>query len=297
MIWDALEFVMHETALQLRRERLIAVATISTVAVLLLLLGGIVLFLFDLHLSTERILGELEIRAYFAEDFPRDQALAETRRIAVWPEIGAVSFVSKEEALKWLQRKVTSSVVLKDIGNPLPDGMSVRVKEPRFIAPVATRLSKVESITAVVGANSLSQRAVRMKRAITWVVITVSCLVGVAGVFIVHNTVRLSLHARWREIYIMQLVGATRAITAAPFLLEGAVHGALGAALAACVLVPVHMYLVSLASRPAGFICLAPDPLLGYFALGLVLSGAFLGVAGSALSIRRHLGQRREWQA
>jgi cell division transport system permease protein len=295
MIWNSLDFVFHEAALQLKRERLIAIATISTVAVLMLLVGAIVLFLLDLHLSAGWTLGEVDVWACFDSDLSREQAIAEAAKIGAWPEVRSHLFVSKEEGLEWLHRKVASSAALKELGNPLPDGVRVWVKEPRFLAPVAQRIEQMASIDSVRRSDDFFQRVVRLKRGISWAFVIVSVLVSVAGVFIVHNTVRLSLHARWREIYIMQLVGATRAITASPFLLEGAVHGALGSALAACILAPLHMYFVS-ATEGLWAVSLVPDRAMPYFALCLVVAGASLGIAGSALSIRRHLRHGREWQ-
>jgi len=122
-------------------------------------------------------------------------------------------------------------------------------------------------------------------------------LVAIAGVFIVHNTIRLALHARRREIYIMQLIGAGRGVIAAPFLLEGILHGALGAALSCCVLLPAHMYLRSLSERSTLFLLLAPDNALITFGVGLIVAGAFLGLTGSAFSVRRYLRRKPEWQS
>jgi len=297
VIWNSLNLVIHETALQLKRERLIAVATISTVAVLLLLVGAILLFLADLHLSAGMTLGEMDIWACFDRELPRERAMAEAEEIGRWPEVRSCQFVPKDEGLRWLHRRVASSAALRDLGNPLPDGVRVWVKEPRFLAPVARRIEGMENIDSVRRSDDLFRMAVRLKQGISWAFVIVTVLVSVAGIFIVHNTVRLSLHARWREIYIMQLVGATRVTTTAPFLLEGAVHGALGAGLAACLLVPLHMYLVNATARYWTMVSLVPDRLMPHFVLALVLSGALLGIAGSALSIRRHLRQRREWQA
>jgi len=296
VIWNILDFILHETLLQLRRERLIAIATISTVAVLMMLLGAILLFLFDVNLNTNRILGEMEIWACFDEGVPREQAEAEVEKVGKWPSVRSARFVPKEEGMKWLRTQLPSSEALKAIGNPLPDGVRVRVKDPKELAPVAQRLERLDAIASVVRSDDVFHRAVRLKRAITWVTAIVCLLVAVAGAFIVHNTIRLSLHARWREIYIMQLVGATRATTAAPFLLEGAVHGLLGAALAACVLIPIHMYLASIAAGPPGVVVLAPDETMIRFAAALLVSGAVLGMVGAGLSIRRHLRHRREWQ-
>ncbi len=95
----------------------------------------------------------------------------------------------------------------------------------------------------------------------------------------------------------MQLIGATRPVIAASFLLEGIAHGVLGAMLASCLLIPAHMYLRSLSERSAPFLLLAPDNTLLSFGLGLTLAGAILGLSGSAFSVRRYLRRRPEWHS
>ncbi len=303
MIWDEVEFVFKETALQLRRERLIAIATVSTVAVLLLLLGALVLFHLNLRLWTDRMAQELEVRAYFGRSVPRAQALAATKEIATWEEVVSARFVPKEEGLKLMRRYLPSSSSLRAIGNPLPDGVQVRVRDPRLVGTVAARLAARREIKDVLPSpggvareDSLVQRVIQAKRVMSWASAIIAALVATAGLFIVHNTIRLALHARWREIYVMQLVGATRALVAAPFLLEGLTHGLLGSALAACLLIPAHMYLRSLSAHSAPFFLLMPDRDMLPFGLCLLLTGALLGLTGSAVSLRRFLRRRPEWQ-
>lgn len=298
MIWQTLNFVWRETLLQLRRERLIAVSTISIVAVLLVLLGANLLFILNLRLWTGRTAAEVEVAAYFEKGFDRLSAQRVARTIATWPEVESARFVSREEGWQQLQKSLAGSVKLRGFdASVLPDAVHVKVHDPKQAEPVAKKLLKTEGIKDVPNRfGGFARAVVRFKNAVTWAGLVISILVGLAGVFIVHNTVRLALYARWREIYIMQLVGATRALIAAPFLLEGAIHGAIGAWLACCLLVPGHMYLRTLAARNAPFFLLQPDQALIPFALYLMLGGAALGVIGSLFSLRRFLRRKPEWQ-
>ena len=143
--------------------------------------------------------------------------------------------------------------------------------------------------------GSFARTVVKVHRAVTWAGVLGTLLLAATSIFIVHNTIRLALHSRWREIYVMQLVGATRSWIAAPFMLEGAVHGTLGAAVACCVLIPAHMYLRTLSADVAPFFFLAPNTILLPFALYLLLAGGLLGLTGSAVSVRRFLRGRPEW--
>ena len=299
MIWHRLEFIWRETLLQLRRERLIAISTISIVAVLLVLLGANLLFLTNLRLWTGRTAAEVEVSAFFTRGYDRLSAQRAAKEIALWPEVESVRFIPREEGWEQLQKSLTGSRQLRGFdASVLPDAVFVRVHDPSQAEPVAKKLQAVVGVKDVPNAfGDFARAVVRFKRAVTWAGIVVAILVGLAGLFIVHNTVRLALYARWREIYIMQLVGATRSLIAAPFLLEGAIHGAVGAWLACCVLIPTHMYLRTVAARSAPFFLLQPDQALLPFGCYLVLGGALLGVIGSAFSLRRFLRRKPEWQA
>ncbi len=294
MIFAALDFICRETVLHLKRERLIAIATVSTVAVLLIVLGSIVLLLVDLKTWTGWMTDQLEVYGFFAKDTTREDALKAADPISAWSEVESVTFVTKEEGWERQQRDYPSIARLDDaIDNPLPDAVQLKVRDPEQSARVAKRLEQIPEIEAVRWGGSLAQSLVRFNRVVNWTGLVVSLLVAVAGLLIVHNTVRLALHSRRREVYIMQLVGATRALVAAPFLLEGLLHGLLGAALARCLLVPTHMYLRDLAAR--SFVPLTPDSALLPFALYLLLAGAVLGFTGSAVSVQRYLRHKPEW--
>jgi cell division transport system permease protein len=303
MIWDEIEFILRETGLQLRRERLIAIATISSVAVLLIVLGAIVLFHLNVRQWTNRVSRELEIWAYFDKDVTRLKAKRLSREVARWPEVTSARFVPKEEGMKKLQAYLPNTEALRGIGNPLPDGVQIRVLEPKMVPDVSQRLADLTEVKDVVPTpeeaaqeGGLVQKLAKMKLIVSWAGGIIAALVAIAGVLIVHNTVRLALHARWREIFIMQLVGGTRGLIAAPFMLEGMIHGIIGSAIACCLLVPAHMYLHALSARAAPFFQLMPDRALIGFVLGALLLGALLGLTGSAISIRRFLARRPGWQ-
>jgi len=306
MIWDAIDFICRETTLQLKRERLIAIATVSTVAVLLTLLGAIVLFHVNLRLWTKRAGDELDVWVYFSQDVPREQARKQTGEVADWPEVRTARFVPKEEGLKDLQTWFPSTSALSTTDNPLPDAARVGARDPELLLALVRRLEGLSGVKDVVPKSELAESTagpiawvIQAKRMVSWGGIAIGFLVAFAGVLIVNNTIRLALHARRRDIYIMQLVGAARGAITAPFLLEGAIHGLLGAILACCLLVPAHMYLRSLVARAAPLgplFFLAPDQILLPFGLYLLLAGVLLGVFGSALSVRRFLRRRIEWE-
>ena len=115
----------------------------------------------------------------------------------------------------------------------------------------------------------------------------------IATLFIVQNTIRLTVFARRREIRIMQMVGATPNFIRLPLLLEGLFHGVVGAVIAGCIILffgrEVSQAVASIHSPLAGNLPSGIGPLdvIG----GIIAIGAFVGLLGSHLSMRRFLKQ------
>ncbi len=304
MIWHTISFIWREALLELRRERLIAMTTVSTVAVLLVLLGANLLFVTNLRVWAERASREVVVTAYFQDRLERSEAQRAAQDLATWPDVQSVRFVTREELWQRFSQSFDADK-LRGLGpSVFQDSVEVKVKRAALVPAVAKRIATRAEVKNVIPsadkpsrAGSLLQSILHFNRVVRGIGLFVAALVAVVGLFVVHNTVRLALHARWREIYIMQLVGATRSLIAAPFLLQGAIQGALGAALAACLLVPGHMYLgAAIIASKRAFLELQPDALLLPFALKLVVGGFVLGLLGSALSLHRALRHRPEWQ-
>lgn len=302
MFRNTLGFILSETRLYLRRERGTAALTITTVAVLMLVLGALSLFMLDLSAWARGLRDIVEVSAYFQRDVPQERARATVALIEAWPEVRAVKFVSREEGWELLKRTVVSAEKLRNLDNPLPDAVKVFVKDPRQVTTVARKLQGVEGVRDVIpDPNETARKGsfvwtlVQFKRILDYAGYAVAALVALAASFIIHNTIRLALHARWREIYIMQLIGAGRSTIAAPFLLEGMLHGGLGALVAGCLLLPAHMYLRERSAQTLPFIVMAPDAELVPFAAGLIGAGLLLGLLGAGLSVRRYLQRKPEW--
>ncbi len=106
----------------------------------------------------------------------------------------------------------------------------------------------------------------------------------------VANTIRLAVYARRDEIEIMKLVGATDGYVRAPFLLEGALQGLIGAALALGAVLAVHRWLMPRAQQAFVFASGVAAPVLSPPHAAMLLGiGALVGLLGSWLAVARFL--------
>ena len=282
-----IEFALGQALTNIRRHGVMSVAATSTVAMALCIVGAAALFLLNVNLWTQRVVGEAEIYVYAKQGMGRADALVLQQRINSLPQVATTTFVPREDAYRELASNLGRS--LAGVPNPLPDAVRVRAHDPSQVQDIAAAIGAWPEVEKVVHA----EQTVRMLLTVRRVTATASIIVGVllllAAMVIVHNTIRLTLHARRREIGIMQLVGATSSFVAAPFLLEGAFHGAVGAVLALAVLVPGYAYARHVLARNLSLLPLVPLGALVDCAILLVAAGLVISCLATAASLVRFM--------
>lgn len=203
---------------------------------------------------------------------------------------GGITFISKDRALE-IMRKRNPELTENLASNPLPasfDVVPIRGEDTEAIASSVQR-SKLVAVDQVRYGKEVSQRILAIARAIQIVfLIAVFVLLG-ASTILIANTIRLSVHARRREIEVMKLVGASNWYVRGPFMLEGLLTGLAGS-VAAVVLLFVSRELaipqiLGQIQDDADVQALA----FAWTALVLIVGGLAIGALGSGLTLRRFL--------
>ena len=264
----------------------------GTIFVAVLLTG-----LFAATLSgAERLLaawaGEVHVSVYLRPGADLGAAREAAERIAPGREVeavpGPVALARLAEGLGEDAR------LLEGVGpDALPDAVEVKVPGISLAAAkdLAARLGEVPGAEQVDFGNAWLGKLERFVAGARLAGIALLVALAFATAALVSNTLRLAIFARREEIEIMKLVGATDGFVGAPFLIEGAVQGLLGSALAVATLLLVH---AAVAPRLAAAVRLAgglrlQDTLPWPLVLGLLGGGAAIGLAASALSVLRTL--------
>lgn len=214
-------------------------------------------------------------------------------------------FVSKEEALEEMAGLMGEGyeVLLSDYRNgsrpsPIPAKFILKVKDLRQVQETAVQLRAIEGVQKVNSPNELAVALINVKDGVNYAGWALVGILGLVGLVIIANTIRLTVFARHKEINIMKFVGATNTFIRMPFLIEGMAVGLISALLAFALLSGGYALLMnslteqlSSGSWMAGLIgCMLSygevwAPMLGWFCL----AGAGMGGLGSAFSIRKHL--------
>jgi cell division transport system permease protein len=294
---STLVFLIGEAGRNIRRNGMMSLAALSTVAITLAVFGGASFTLYRLNQYLDALPRQFEIAVFV--DVKRTPA--ETRdlrqRVAALPGVSNVTVFSRDQAWAEMQQddaKRRTDLTANVGANPLPDRLDVRVTDPRATLRIAEQLRKkarFPEIDSVRDDRETVERLLAAARLVRNVGGIIALLLFVASAIVIQNTIRLTVVARRREIRIMQLVGATAAFIRLPLVLEGILYGAVGALLAGGMVLYVAWQIAQYTSHIETPLSQAvPPPLSPSVMLGiLVLAGAVVGLVGSVLSIRRFL--------
>ncbi len=278
----------------LREYPLLALATASTVATVLVLLGAFVGVILNLSSVLDRWGQDVQVSCYLLDSVEDEDIFRLKAELEAMEEVAAVSYVSKEEALERFGRTVEGMErILADLDhNPLPASLEVRLREtwqsPDEVKRLAGALARPEF-------EELDYSREWVERFHTFVslmrlsALLLGGLLLAGAVFLVGNTIRLAIYARRHELRIVRLVGGTRWFARSPFLVEGGVLGLAGGVLAAALLFALHRYALGrLEGLLDVFVGADLLPFLPPSALvALVLAGGAVGLLGAFTSVMR----------
>jgi cell division transport system permease protein len=290
----SLWFLIREAFTNIWRHQLMTLASVTTVAASLSVLGGFLLVGWQVHLATESLPRQIELHVFAKVTTPRERVLRLQSRILGWPGVRNVKLVTKQDAWQTYVRDYPEKEDLEGIrDNPLPDKLEVQTKSPEYNIVLAHRLRQAVAfpdVDTVREGGAVLERLIAIARLVRTIGLVCAGLLLIATVAVIANAIRITVFARRREIRIMQLVGATHWFVRLPFLIEGMFDGAAGAALACGLLLLGYRMFVQTAFRAAPFLRdfhVSVD--LPHFFGALTLLGVLIGAIGSFVSIRRFL--------
>ncbi|HFI0130450.1 TPA: permease-like cell division protein FtsX [Streptococcus suis] len=214
-------------------------------------------------------------------------------QITALPNVQTVTYSSKDEQLKKLTDTLGETWNLfQGDANPLYDAYIIDTTEPQYVKSVAAEVAKIDGVTEVRDGEVQTERIFKLASMVrTWGLVATGLLLFTA-VFLISNTIRITIISRSREIQIMRLVGAKNSYIRGPFLWEGAWVGMLGAILPAALLYFLYQMIynsvnASLASQDLSLI--SQDIFIPGMIGALFVIGILIGSLGSVISMNRYL--------
>ncbi|NLB18024.1 MAG: ABC transporter permease, partial [Syntrophomonadaceae bacterium] len=282
MRWQTIKYFFREAKTSLRRNSVLSLATATTIAICVFILGIAVLLYMNSGEVIQKLESDVEIVAFLEEDLTPYQTEELQRTLKKNPAISSVTFVSKDEALGRLEDKMGGGeyglLETMEGSNPLHDSLEIKAANPREVGDLAVKVEKMEGVSKVRYGQDLVQRLFSATRWVRILSVVIVVFLGMAAVFLVATTTRLTIFSRRKEIYIMKLVGATNRFIRFPFFLEGIALSVSGTLFALLFLGLGYFYLIENVQPALAFLPMVTDiNVLIQMGLGLTLAGMALG--------------------
>jgi len=270
-------------------------ASVSAVTVTLLLVGVFFVIMMNLNKVATSIEEDVIIRVHIDIVASDEQQAELKKQIENIPGIESITYSSKEEELENMIESLGKEgevFRLFEQDNPLNDVFVVKAKNPRDTSTIANQIEKLKYASKVNYGQADVEKLfnfLEMSRNVG-VVLIIGLLF--TAIFLISNTIKITIIARKREIEIMRLVGATNGFIRWPFFLEGLWLGILGSIIPISVIVTLYKYVHEYISAKLSnhFIQILDfNPFAYQIAAVLLLLGALIGVWGSMMSVRKFL--------
>jgi len=273
--------------------RLVHLVGVGTIAIAFLVFDAFVLVFVNLNHLTEERGRPLTMSIYF-KDVPEKAVLESIKKeLLDFPGVAIERLISKDDAMRTLRKQLGDKAGLLDgiKENPLPASLEIVLSRDKAgeLLPyqLKTRLERIDSVDEVQYSQEWIRRIQTIMEAVELIGIVFGGLLFLAALFIITNTIKLTIYSRKDEIEILKLVGATNRFVKIPFLIEGSIQGFLGGSLALIILYLVYITVITRLELGIGFAFFDVIFLSPQFTLFLLLMSIFVGFIGSTVSLGR----------
>lgn len=274
--------------------RSMSVSSISVLTACLLLVGLSMIILLNIQMLVKDMEKQNVVVA-FVEDNADDAAVIKVGEdLKSIPDVIAVDFVSKEQGYEEQLEEFGVDEGLFDgiIENPLPDSYRISVGNLENFNQTLATIEAVENVQSVRESHELVNQISTLQKSVTAICLVLVIVLGIVSLFIISNTIRITMVSRKIDIQVMKSVGATNMFICWPFMIEGIFIGIVSGTLALIITVAVERFegismnslLQMFGSEGISVMDYLPLLVLGYF-----VSGILLGSVGSIFSIRKYL--------
>lgn len=288
---SGLGYLLKEGIKSIWSNRMMSIASIGVLISCLLLTGAAELITLNVATVVDEIGGENVTRVFL------DQEVTDLEAVYIQDEIGKLEnvsdteFVSKDDAIMEYEDTLREDIFsqMQGDGNPLPNSVDVTLTDLSLYDETMAQITAIEGVDSVRDTREIAQKLTSLSTLVSsmslWIVLALSLI----SVFIISNTIRMTMYARRFEISIMKSVGATDTFIRIPFVFEGMIIGLISGVIGSLLLTVVYDAVMKGVQNIIQFKFIPYGELAIYVWLAFIGAGMLIGMLGSVISIGRYL--------
>ena len=292
-MFSSLGYFWKETFYSLFRNKFMAVASVLTVTLSMFILGVFLCAVLNINHMATYLENQVEMTVYLKDGLNTEQVMAVGKKLKALPDLKEIKFTNKDQAMAEFKQRLGDQQGILDAinGNPLPSSYSTSFATPASLKNAVSIVMQYPEVDSVQYGQDIIEQLYKVAQVIRIGGIILIVFLAGAELFIISNTIRLTVFARRREIQIMKYVGATNGFIRWPFIFEGMIIGFIGSGLSAFILWEGYkVVLMEMAQAGLVFIPMIPLwPFIGYMTVMLLAAGIIIGILGSTISLRKYM--------
>ena len=275
--------------------RLMSLASITVLMACLVIIGLGSMIYFNINALLDNIESQNVVMVYVKDGVSDEDTTRMGNEIKVMNNVEDCIFVPKEDAFAaQLESMGEDAVLLEGLDeNPLPDAYKVVVKDLTIFDQTVSELKAMQNVENVRENSDLADKLVSVRKAVTIVIAGMVALLFIVSLFIISNTIRITMFSRKLEISIMKAVGATNWFIRWPFMIEGMVIGVTSGLVSFGLLAGLYQGMIYVFKNMlAIFTPVSFGAYAGWILLIFMGIGIFTGSFGSLISMGKYLKEQ-----
>ena len=293
MKFQTIKYYFREVGVSMVRNRWMSFASIGTVAVSLFVLGVFLILVINMNKLASSLESQIQISVYINDALPDEGRKEIERMTRELKNVAAIEYVPREKALEILRERLGENKKILDAlgdSNPLPNSFLVTVKNADDVRKTAAAIADLYGVDEVKYGQDVAANLFDLTHLMRLFGVILMALLLFATIFIISNTIRLTVFARRKEIAIMKYVGATDWFIRWPFILEGMALGTIGGGVSALALRSFYSAMVNRIYESLAFFPMVEQyPFMQYLTVALIGAGIVIGILGSTVSLKRFM--------
>lgn len=288
---SGLGYLLKEGIKSIWSNRMMSIASIGVLVSCLLLTGAAELITLNVSSVVDEIGGENVTRVFLEQEVTDLEAVYIQDEIAKLSNVSATEFVSKDDAIMEYQDTLREDIFQQMLGegNPLPNSVDVTLTDLSLYDDTMAQITAIEGVDSIRDTREIASKLTSLSTLVSsmslWIVLALSLI----SIFIISNTIRMTMYARRFEISIMKSVGATDTFIRIPFVFEGMIIGLISGVIGSLLLTLVYDAVMKGVQNIIQFKFIPYNELAIYVWLAFIGAGMLIGMLGSIISIGRYL--------
>ena len=296
-MFRSFRYSVKQAFVQTWRNKNMSIASIFSITAMLLILGLFFIIAINVNVMIDDAKKDFDtIEACLKDEVTVEQGQLMAEQMNADIDVKKAYYQTKDEALKnWREKKWGDNGYLLDglNPNPLPNSVMIKVSDISKADSVVEKLSQYEGIEKIKYYKEVVDRLLKFSKNVQIGAFVLIAFLILVSIVVVANTIKLTVHARGREISIMKHVGATNWFVRAPFLFEGIIIGVLSSLISAGIIALIYNQIMKHISGNFMFMMKAKfvpiDFMMNNLIWIFVALGVSIGACGSVVSMRRFL--------